>query len=251
MSSVEALCHQGSDMRLLHRSSMILSRLPPQMTRQLFACAFKRTAKAGEALFVAGDRGDGCYRVDQGLVKITVTSDRGEERIIALVGEGEIIGELSLIDHQPRSASAIALCDSTFRYVTRQAFEDRTKEDPEIYKHLTTILAARLRETDEALAAASFLSVRGCVARTLLELADYIDKDVGRGRILLDQRISVKDHGCHGRGCARERQPRLERYEEARGHQAIFAILPAQRYQNTRARGAPLSVARQGCMDDR
>jgi len=35
---------------------------------------------------VAGDRGDGCYRVEQGLVKITVTSDRGEERIIALVG---------------------------------------------------------------------------------------------------------------------------------------------------------------------
>ena len=71
---------------VLQRSSMILSSLPPQMTTQLFACAFKRAAKAGEALFVAGDRGDGCYRVEQGLVKITVTSDWGEERIIALVG---------------------------------------------------------------------------------------------------------------------------------------------------------------------
>ena len=65
---------------VLQRSSMILSSLPPQMTTQLFACAFERAAKAGEALFVAGDRGDGCYRVEQGLVKITVTSDRGEER---------------------------------------------------------------------------------------------------------------------------------------------------------------------------
>src|SRR5262249_18989712 len=156
-------------MRILQRSSMILSSLPPQMTTQLFACAFKRGAKAGEALFVAGDRGDGCYRVEHGLVKITVTSDRGEERIIALAGEGEIVGELSLIDHQPRSASAIALCDSTFRYITRQAFEDCTKDDPELYKHLAAILAARLRETDEALTATSFLSVRGCVARTLLE----------------------------------------------------------------------------------
>ena len=70
-------------MRILQRSSMILSSLPPQMTTQLFACAFKRAAKAGEALFF-----------EQGPVKITVTSDRGEERIIALVGEGEIIGEL-------------------------------------------------------------------------------------------------------------------------------------------------------------
>src|SRR5262249_57766277 len=93
-------------MRTLQRSSMILSSLPPQMTAQLFACAFKCAAKAGEALFVAGDRGDGCYRVEQGLVKITVTSDRGEERIITLVGEGELIGELSLIDHHRRSAPA-------------------------------------------------------------------------------------------------------------------------------------------------
>jgi CRP/FNR family transcriptional regulator len=187
---------------------MILSRLPPQMTTQLFASALKHAAKAGEALFVAGDRGDGCYRVEQGLVKITVTSDRGEERIIALVGAGEIIGELSLIDHQPRSASAIALCDSTFQYVTRQAFEDCTKDDPEIYKDLAAILAARLRETDETLAAASFLSVRGCVARTLLELVDYIGKDAGRGRILLDQRISGKDLAAMA-GVARENVSRV------------------------------------------
>src|SRR5262249_42325595 len=153
MSNADILSDQGSGMRMLQRSSLILSRLPPQMTRQLFACASKCAAKAGEALFVAGDRGDGCYRVEQGLVQITVTSDRGEDRIIALVGAGEIIGELSLIDHQPRSASAIALCDSTFRYITRQAFEDCTKDDPGIYKHLAAILAARLRETDEALAA--------------------------------------------------------------------------------------------------
>src|SRR5262249_44993642 len=198
------------------RSSMILSRLPPQMTTQLFASALKHAAKAGEALFVAGDRGDGCYRVEQGLVKITVTSDWGEERIIALVGAGELIGELSLIDHQPRSASAIALFDSTFRYITRQAFEDCTKDDPEIYKHLTALLAARLRETDEALAAASFLSVRGCVARTLLELADYIGKDAGRGRILLDQRISGKDLAAMA-GVAREDGRRVLRSLKKRG----------------------------------
>jgi CRP/FNR family transcriptional regulator, cyclic AMP receptor protein len=95
MSNADTLSDQGSGMRVVQRSSMILSRLPPQMTAQLFASALKRVAKAGEALFVAGHRGDGCYRVEQGLVKITVTSDRGGERIIALVGAGEIIGELS------------------------------------------------------------------------------------------------------------------------------------------------------------
>jgi CRP/FNR family transcriptional regulator len=208
MSNADTLSDNGSGMRILQRSSLILSSLPPQMATQLFACAVKRVAKAGETLFVAGDRGDGCYRVDQGLVKITVTSDRGEERIIALVGEGGIIGELSLIDHQPRSASAIALCDSTFRYITGQAFEDCTKNDLEIYKDLAAILAARLRETDETLAAASFLSVRGCVARTLLELANHIGKPAGRGCILLDRRISNKDLAARAGG-ARENVSRV------------------------------------------
>ena len=75
-------------------------------------------------------------------------------------------------------------------------------------RYLAAILAARLRETDETLAAASFLSVRGCVARTLLELADYIGKDAGRGRILLDQRISRKDLAAMA-GVARENVSRV------------------------------------------
>jgi hypothetical protein len=53
MSNADTLSDQGSGMRILQRSSMILSSLPPQMTTQLFACAFKRAAKAGEALFFA------------------------------------------------------------------------------------------------------------------------------------------------------------------------------------------------------
>src|SRR5262249_24981137 len=150
MSNADTLSDHGSGMRIGQRSSLILFRLPPQMTTQLFACASDRAIKVGEALFVAGDGRGGWYCGAEGLVKIPGRSGRGGARIIALVGAGEIIGELSLMDRQPRSAAAIALCDSTFRYVTRQAFEGCTKGDPEVYKHLAAILAARLRETDEA-----------------------------------------------------------------------------------------------------
>src|SRR5262249_51874021 len=204
MSNVDTLSDQGSGMRISQQSSMILSRLPPQMTTQLFASAFKHAVKAGEALFVAGDRGDGCYRVEQGLVKITVMSDRGEERIIALVGAGEIMGELSLIDHQPRSASAIALCDSTFRYITRQAFEDCTKDDPEIYQgshgHPGGTPARDRRDP-------------GC--RELPVGAGLCCPHAARTRGLYRQGRGSRTHsarpadqrkgpGCHGRGGARE-----------------------------------------------
>jgi hypothetical protein len=55
MTSTDILSDQDSGMCIVQRSSMILSRLPPRMTTQLFAGALKRVAKAGEALFVAGD----------------------------------------------------------------------------------------------------------------------------------------------------------------------------------------------------
>ena len=82
---------------------------------QLFANPFKRAAKAGEALFVAGDRGDGWYRVEQGLVTITVTSDWGEERIIALVGTLTLTVRQAMNRSRPIRASR-----SSLRWTTPQ-----------------------------------------------------------------------------------------------------------------------------------
>jgi CRP-like cAMP-binding protein len=56
-------------------------------------------------LFLAGDSGDGCYRVEDGLLKVTMISQTGRERILALLGPGAIVGEMSMIDRLPRSAN--------------------------------------------------------------------------------------------------------------------------------------------------
>ena len=63
-------------------------------------------------LFIAGDPGDGCYRVEQGLLKVSMISPSGAERILAIVGPGGIVGELSTIDGLPRSASVAAVRES-------------------------------------------------------------------------------------------------------------------------------------------
>ena len=60
------------------------------------------------------------------------------------------------------------------------AFEDFAQKHPEVYKSLVRLLATRLRETDTVVAAGSFLPLRGRVAYTLLELAEYFGQDVGR-----------------------------------------------------------------------
>jgi CRP/FNR family cyclic AMP-dependent transcriptional regulator len=144
---------------------------------------------ADEVLFIAGDAGDGCYRVEDGLLKVTMVSRAGGERILAFLGQGAIVGELSMLDGLPRSASVVAVRAATLSFLSRAAFEDFARKHPEVYKSLVTLIAARLRETDGAIAAGSFLPLRGRVAATLLELAQEFGQDVGSGRIVIRQKI--------------------------------------------------------------
>src|SRR5262249_39765282 len=140
------------------------------LSTSLFRGAASRHLKAGEALFVAGEPGDGCYRLEQGLLKVVVTSPWGEERILAMLGPGQIVGEVAVLDGGPRSASVFAVRDCELSFISRAAFEERTIRHPEIYRDLTKILATRLRETDETMAATCFLTVKARLARALLEL---------------------------------------------------------------------------------
>jgi CRP/FNR family cyclic AMP-dependent transcriptional regulator len=189
-------------------SKTIFSSLPERLSAQLFAGAKTCHLKAGEALFAAGDIGDGCYRLEQGLLKVTITSPRGEERILAVLGPGEIAGELSLIDRQPRSASVIAIKDCELSFISQQNFEKYTKQDPDIYRYLVNVLALRLRETDEAVAANTFLTVKARLARALLELSEYLGEDAGAGRVLIHHKINQSDLAAMA-GVARENVSRV------------------------------------------
>jgi CRP/FNR family transcriptional regulator, cyclic AMP receptor protein len=174
-------------------SKPILSRLPEGMSAELFARAKTRHLNAGDTLFSAGDAGDGCYRLEEGLLKVVITSHRGEQRILALLGPGEIAGELSIIDRQPRSASVVAVKDCELSFISQQNFEKCTKQDPDIYRYLVNVLALRLRETDEAVAADSFLTTKARLARALLELSEYLGEDAGEGRVLIRHKINQSD----------------------------------------------------------
>jgi CRP-like cAMP-binding protein len=68
--------------------------VPEALSRPLFVAARPRGLKAGQVLFASGDAGDGCYLLDRGLLRVTVTSSRGEERTIAMLGPGAVVGAL-------------------------------------------------------------------------------------------------------------------------------------------------------------
>ena len=181
----------------------VLSELPETLLSGLFEAAIARTLPDGEALFRAGDVGDGCYRIQTGLVKIMVTSQQGEERIISLLGPDAIVGELSTIDGRPRSATVVAIADCSLAFVSQDKFQKYSEAHPELASYLVRILARRLRAADDALAAATFLDVKGRLARALLHLAEYVGEADGGGRIHLRHKISQSDLAAMA-GVARE-----------------------------------------------
>jgi CRP-like cAMP-binding protein len=186
----------------------LLSSLPENLLTNLFSGATALRLGADEVLFLAGDSGDGCYRVDDGLLKVTMMSRSGNERILAFLGPGAVVGELSVIDGRPRSAAVVGVRPAALSFLSRTAFEQFAEKHPEVYKTLIALLAARLRETDTTIAAGSFLPLKGRLASTLLELANDFGQDVGQGRTVIHQKIAQGDLAAMA-GIARENVSRI------------------------------------------
>jgi CRP-like cAMP-binding protein len=186
----------------------LLSVFPEHLSARLFDTAKHVKLGADEVLFLAGDPGDGCYRIEQGLLKVSIIGPSGAERILAILGPGAIVGELSTLDGLPRSASVTAVRDSELSFISRTAFETVSRDYPEVYKHMVTLLVSRLRDTDGVLAAGSFLPLKGRVARALLDLSEAFGQPVGNGRILIRQKISQSDVAAMA-GIARENVSRI------------------------------------------
>ncbi|HEY6903841.1 MAG TPA: Crp/Fnr family transcriptional regulator [Candidatus Acidoferrales bacterium] len=187
----------------LQEAPNVLSGLPERLLSELFEHAVAHNLRDGEVLFRAGDVGNGCYRIQTGLVKVVVTSQQGEERIISLLGPDAIVGELSMIDGGPRSASVVAISECSLSFLSRAKFQTCIDAHPELTSYLMKTLARRLRETDDGLAATTFLSVKQRLARALLGVAEYVGEKTGDGRIRLRLKISQGDLAAMA-GVARE-----------------------------------------------
>ena len=191
-----------------HPAAGLLAELPDRLLARLLVKARPVNLAADKILFVAGDSGDGCYRVNEGLLKVSIASPTGAERILAILGPGSIVGDMAMIDGRPRSASVSALRDCKLSFVSRAAFEAFAAKQPEIHKYLLALLAERLRKTDQLVAAGSFLPLKGRVARALLDLAKAFGHDVGGGRIVIQQKINQSDVAAMA-GIARENVSRI------------------------------------------
>jgi CRP/FNR family cyclic AMP-dependent transcriptional regulator len=186
----------------------LLSSLPRELSERLFSRSHPVFLKAGRVLFSAGEEGNGCYLLREGLLKVTVGLSPESRRVIAVLVPGSVAGELSMIDGSPRSADITAIKDSKLGFVSRTEFHAFADDHPEVFRHLIPIVVRRLRDTNVVVAETTFLSLKGRVARALLGMAEGFGRDVGAGRILIGHKVTQGDVAAMA-GIARENASRI------------------------------------------
>ncbi|MBD0293384.1 MAG: Crp/Fnr family transcriptional regulator [Jiangellaceae bacterium] len=125
----------------------------------------------GEVLFREGDPGDRVYVVMSGKVKLGRSAPDGRENLLALLGPGQMFGELSLFDPGPRAATATAVIETTLLCLGHDDLLPWLTGRPEVARGLLLQFAQRLRRSNDTVADLVFSDVPGRVAKQLLDLS--------------------------------------------------------------------------------
>ena len=134
--------------------------------------AHRRVFPVGANVMTAEQPGEAVYIVLHGTVKIHVEQADGRDVILALLGSGDLIGEMSLIDSVGRSASVTTLENSLMLWMGKETFQEMLDTFPPVARNLVKILSARVRLSDQLIQALASLDVYGRVARQLLAFTE-------------------------------------------------------------------------------
>lgn len=137
-------------------------------------------------VFFENESGDSLFMILSGRVKVTILGDDGREIILTVLGPGDFFGEMSLLDNEPRSATAIVTEETELVSLQRADFESVLADNKEIALGLIRVLTQRLRRADQQIETLALLDVYGRVARLIVDLARE------EGRRLKDGRVAFR-----------------------------------------------------------
>jgi CRP/FNR family transcriptional regulator len=143
-----------------------------------------RRYRKGNVIFVQGEAGERCFVIGSGTVKISAYHPDGREAVLAVLGPGDVLGELALFEQSPRSADATALDDAELLSLDAQSLNEAIIAHPEIAVALLNVLGMRLRQANEAFQDIAFFDVPGRVARRLADLADAHGVEAAEGTLI-------------------------------------------------------------------
>lgn len=123
-----------------------MSALPPKLAAQLWSSSTILHARTGQTSVSHGATTDSVYVIVRGRLQVMLFSVNGREIILRDLGEGEMFGELAAIDGLPRSATIVALSESTLASIPAPAFRAAVAAEPEAALWLARRLTAQIRE---------------------------------------------------------------------------------------------------------
>lgn len=164
--------------------SPLFASLDSEAAAALRASMTEQSTPRGTIIFAEGEIGDHMYVIVEGKIKLGHASPDGRESLMAVLGPGEIFGELSLFDPGPRTATATALTDARILALGNTSLRPWLAGRPEVAEALLAALARRLRRTNDALADLVFSDVPGRVAKALLDLADKFGEVTPEGLLV-------------------------------------------------------------------
>ena len=158
------------------RQAPLFSALDDEAATALRSSMAETRLRRGDVLFHEGDSGDKLYIVLDGKVKLGRTSADGRENLLAILGPGQMFGELSLFDPGPRSATVTAITDCILLSLGNDELGRWLNGRPEVARGLLVQLAGRLRKANDVVADLVFSDVPGRVAKALLDLSTRFGK---------------------------------------------------------------------------
>lgn len=176
----------------LRRVVPLFAGFGPSDFESIEKCLVRRRYPAGQTLFHMGDEGGSLHFIERGRVKVTIPSSSGEELILAILGAGNLLGELSLFDGKPRSATVQALEDTETLCLHREDLLELMRGRFDVVEKILVVLAGRIRDTDTLLADKHFLDITARLAKKILDLGDTFGIQEG-GQVRIGVKITQKD----------------------------------------------------------
>jgi len=139
--------------------------------RDIIARDEVRTWPDGIQIITEGEAGDAVFFILSGRVKVTLYGEEGREIVLAVLKEGDMFGELSIIDDKPRSANVEAITDIQCLVVSKAAFLEYLSRHHKVYMRFFAYLTGRLREATRKIGGLALLDVCGRIAHTLMGMA--------------------------------------------------------------------------------
>jgi CRP/FNR family transcriptional regulator, cyclic AMP receptor protein len=154
--------------------------------------ASERRVRRGQMIFQRGDNASSMVVVLRGRIRISSVSSDGKEVTLNVINQGEITGELALLDGKPRSADGTAIEDTLLLVVERRNFVPFLAQNQDLTLRLLSVLCERVRRTSMALEEIALFDLPGRLARVLLKLADDYGRLTPDGT-RIDLKLSQRD----------------------------------------------------------